>query len=39
MNEQERLNALTAPLLTWYDIQNRVLPCRVILDPYIIWVS
>ena len=26
MNEQERLNALTAPLLTWYDIHKRVLP-------------
>ena len=28
MNEQERLNALTAPLLTWYDSSKRVLPWR-----------
>ena len=34
MNEQERLNALTAPLLTWYDIHKRVLPWRGIRDPY-----
>ena len=39
MNEQERLNALTAPLLTWYDIHKRVLPWRGICDPYRIWVS
>ena len=39
MNEQERLNALTAPLLTWYDIHKRVLPWRGIRDPYRIWVS
>ena len=39
MNEQERLNALTAPLLTWYDIYKRVLPWRGIRDPYRIWVS
>ena len=39
MNEQERLNALTAPLLTWYDIHKRILPWRSIRDPYRIWVS
>ncbi len=39
MNEQERLNALAAPLLTWYDIHKRVLPWRGIRDPYRIWVS
>ena len=39
MNEQERLNTLTAPLLTWYDIHKRVLPWRGIRDPYRIWVS
>ena len=39
MNEQERLNALTAPLLTGYDIHKRVLPWRGIRDPYRIWVS
>ena len=39
MNEQERLNALTAPLLTWYDIHKRVLPWRGIRDPYRIWLS
>ena len=39
MNEQERLNALTAPLLMWYDIHKRVLQWRGIRDPYRIWVS
>ena len=35
MNEQERLNALTAPLLMWYDSSKRVLPWRGIRDPYL----
>ena len=39
MNEQERLNALTAPLMAWYDVHKRVLPWRGISDPYRIWVS
>ena len=39
MNEQERLNALTAPLLMWYDSSKRILPWRGIRDPYRIWVS
>ncbi len=39
MNEQERLNALTAPLLAWYDLHKRVLPWRGERDPYRVWVS
>ncbi len=39
MNEQERLNALTAPLLAWYDLHKRVLPWRGEGDPYRVWVS
>ena len=39
MNGQERLNALTAPLLAWYDVNKRALPWRGVRDPYRIWVS
>ena len=39
MNEQERLNALTAPLLAWYDLNKRELPWRGVSDPYRVWVS
>lgn len=39
MNEQERLNALTAPLMAWYDLNQRALPWRGVGDPYRVWVS
>ena len=35
----ENLNALTAPLLTWYDLNGRTLPWRSVLTPYRTWVS
>ena len=35
----ENLNALTAPLLTWYDLNGRTLPWRSIVTPYRTWVS
>ena len=39
MNEQERLNALTPPLMAWYDVNRRILPWRGTGDPYRVWVS
>ncbi len=39
MNGQERLNALTAPLMAWYDLHRRTLPWRGTHDPYRVWVS
>ncbi|MFQ6976947.1 MAG: hypothetical protein ACLRSD_08150 [Oscillibacter sp.] len=30
----ENLNALTAPLLTWYDLNGRTLPWRSVVTPY-----
>ena len=35
----ENLNALTAPLLTWYDLNGRMLPWRSVVTPYRTWVS
>ena len=35
----ENLNALTAPLLTWYDLNGRTLPWRSVVTPYRTWVS
>ena len=35
----ENLNALTAPLLAWYDVHRRVLPWREEVTPYRTWVS
>ena len=35
----ENLNALTAPLLTWYDLNSRTLPWRSVVTPYRTWVS
>ena len=37
--KQERLNAMSAPLLDWYDANKRDLPWRGTKDPYRIWVS
>ena len=39
MDRQQRLNALSAPLLAWYEIHGRSLPWRGVRDPYRIWVS
>lgn len=35
----ENLTALTAPLLTWYDLNGRTLPWRSVVTPYRTWVS
>ena len=35
----ENLNALTAPLLAWYDLNGRALPWRSEVTPYRTWVS
>mgnify|MGYP002541499856 FL=1 len=35
----ENLNVLTAPLLTWYDLNGRTLPWRSVVTPYRTWVS
>lgn len=35
----ENLNTLTAPLLTWYDLNGRTLPWRSVVTPYRTWVS
>ena len=35
----ENLNALTARLLTWYDLNGRTLPWRSVVTPYRTWVS
>ena len=35
----ENLNALTAPLLAWYDANRRILPWREEVTPYRTWVS
>ncbi|MFR3996997.1 MAG: A/G-specific adenine glycosylase, partial [Oscillospiraceae bacterium] len=35
----ENLNALTAPLLAWYDLNGRTLPWRSVVTPYRTWVS
>ena len=37
--KQERLNAMSVPLLDWYDANKRDLPWRGTKDPYRIWVS
>ena len=36
---QQRLNALTEPLLRWYDENRRILPWREEVSPYRTWVS
>lgn len=35
----ENLNALTAPLLLWYDAHKRTMPWRTVVTPYRTWVS
>ena len=35
----ENLNALTAPLLAWYDLNGRDLPWRSVVTPYRTWIS
>lgn len=35
----ENLNALTASLLAWYDLNGRTLPWRSVVTPYRTWVS
>ena len=35
----ENLNALTAPLLAWYDLNGRTLPWRSVVTPYRTWIS
>ncbi len=37
--KQQRLNAIAAPLLAWYDVHKRTLPWRGTRDPYRVWVS
>ena len=37
--KQEILNAIAAPLLSWYDANKRSLPWRGTHDPYQVWVS
>ena len=39
MTEQQRLNAIAAPLLAWYGEHKRTLPWRGTRDPYRVWVS
>ena len=39
MTEQQRLNAMAAPLLAWYGEHKRTLPWRGTRDPYRVWVS
>ncbi len=39
MTAQQRLQAMAAPLLAWYDENRRDLPWRGTRDPYKIWVS
>ena len=36
---QQKLQAITAPLLAWYDLNKRTLPWRGTRDPYRVWVS
>ena len=39
MERKEKLAALAAPLLAWYDKNRRDLPWRENTDPYRVWVS
>lgn len=39
MDQQQRLNSLSAPLLAWYDIHRRRLPWRDEVSAYRTWVS
>lgn len=39
MEHWENLNAMTAPLLAWYDQNGRALPWRSTVTPYRTWVS
>ncbi len=39
MERNEKLCALSAPLLAWYDKNKRLLPWRENADPYRVWVS
>ena len=39
MERRERLEAMAAPLLDWYDANKRTLPWRGTKDPYKVWVS
>jgi len=39
MDQQQRLNALAAPLLAWYDLHRRRLPWREEVSAYRTWVS
>ena len=32
------LNKITAPLLTWYEKEHRILPWRLSENPYYIWI-
>ena len=38
-HEQQRLGAITRPLLSWYDAHARVLPWREDPSPYRVWIS
>ncbi|MBR5217752.1 MAG: A/G-specific adenine glycosylase [Oscillospiraceae bacterium] len=39
MTQQERFNAIAAPLLAWYDENKRDLPWRMEVSPYTTWIS
>lgn len=39
MEHWENLNAMTAPLLAWYDRNGRELPWRSTVTPYRTWIS
>lgn len=39
LSRQERLAAMTGPLLAWYDANKRVLPWREDPRPYRVWIS
>ena len=39
MTQQERFNAIAAPLLAWYDENKRDLPWRQNVSPYTTWIS
>ena len=39
MTQQERFNAIAAPLLAWYDENKRDLPWRQEVSPYTTWIS
>ncbi len=39
MTQQQRFNAIAAPLLAWYDIHQRTLPWRQEVSAYTTWIS